>query len=80
MDRVKETRGAYNLEVRREGWDQLCQVRLLGQTTTGFNNMEVSMEVTGDLHKSIFSVVLEAVANWSKILLMEGKEVKLGSI
>lgn len=38
------------------------------------------MEVIGDLHKSIFSVVLEAVANWSKILLMEGKEVKLGSI
>lgn len=38
------------------------------------------MEVIGDLRKSTFSVVLGAVANWSKILLMEGKEVKLGSI
>ena len=58
VNRVKETKGAYNLEVRREGWDQLCQVRLLGQPTTGFNNMKVNMKVIGDLHKSIFSVVL----------------------
>lgn len=43
-----------------------------GQTTTGFNNIGQHGGHWWPSQKH-FSVVLEAVANWSKILLMEGK-------
>lgn len=45
----------------------------MGQAAIGFNNMKVNMEVIGDLHKSIFSVVQEASTWWSKIIF-NGRE------